>query len=139
VRERVLLRHLLEQDVSISAAARQLGVHRVTVHRWLEAGLLDADMDLIQARYTARPRVPTKLDPSKPLVTERLEDFPELTGVRLYSTRSGPPATSGITRNRGTTSARCVLHRCRWCASRRHPVSRRSLESRIGSVLPTAR
>ena len=84
VRERVLLRHLLEQDVSISAAARQLGVHRATVHRWLEAGLLDTDTDEIRARYTPRPPVPTKLDPFKPLLGQRLEDFPELTAMRLF-------------------------------------------------------
>ena len=85
VRERVLLRHLLEQDVSLSAAARQLGVHRTTVHRWIDAGLLDTDTDRIQARYTPRPQVPTKLDPFKPLLAERLRDFPELTAVRLLA------------------------------------------------------
>jgi transposase len=67
VRERVLLRHLLEQDVSISDAARRLGVHRTTVHRWIDEGLLDTDVDQIRARYTPRPPVPTKLDPFKPL------------------------------------------------------------------------
>jgi transposase len=81
----MLLRHLLEQDVSIAAAARQLGVHRTTVHRWIEEGLLDTDVDQIRARYTPRPAVSTKLDPYKPLLAERLREFPELTAVRLLA------------------------------------------------------
>lgn len=85
VRERVLLRHLLDQDVSISEAARQVGVHRATLHRWIDAGLLDTDTDEIRARYTPRPAVATKLDPYKPLLTERLREFPALTAVRLLA------------------------------------------------------
>lgn len=100
VRERVLLRHLLEQDVSISAAARQLGVHRATVHRWIEAGLLDTDTDRIQARYTPRPPVPSKLDPYKPLLVERLRDFPELTAVRLLAEIRAAGYTGGYSQLR---------------------------------------
>jgi transposase len=100
VRERVLLRHLLEQDVSISAAARQLGVHRATVHRWIDAGLLDTDTDRIQARYTPRPPVPTKLDPFKPLLAQRLEDFPELTAQRLFDELRAGGYTGGYSQLR---------------------------------------
>ena len=102
VRERVLLRHLLEQDVSLSAAARQLGVHRSTVHRWIDAGLLDTDTDRIQARYTPRPQVPTKLDPFKPLLAERLRDFPELTAVRLFAETIDRAGDDEATRNKCT-------------------------------------
>jgi transposase len=85
VRERVLLRHLLEQDISISEAARQLDVHRATLHRWIDAGLLDTDTDEIRARYSPRPAVASKLDPYKAVLTERLREFPALTAVRLLA------------------------------------------------------
>ena len=85
VRERVLLRHLLDEGHSKSAAARRLGVHRTTVHRWIDEGLLDTDTDRILARYTPRPPVPTKLDSYKPLIAERLREFPALSAVRLHA------------------------------------------------------
>lgn len=100
VRERVLLRHLLEQDLTISAAARQLGVHRTTVHRWIDEGLLDTDTDRIQARYTPRPPVPTKLDPYKPLLAERLRDFPALTATRLLQELRAAGYTGGYSQLR---------------------------------------
>lgn len=85
VRDRVLLRHLLDEGHSKSAAARRLGVHRTTVHRWIDEGLLDTDTDHILARYTPRPPVPTKLDDYKPLIAERLREFPALSAVRLHA------------------------------------------------------
>lgn len=85
VRERVLLRHLLDEGHSVSAAARALSVHRSTLHRWIDAGLLDTDTDDLRARYTPRPPVATKLDPYKPLIAERLRDFPALTATRLFA------------------------------------------------------
>ncbi len=36
--KRMLLRHYLEQGGSKSALARQLGISRDTVHRWIRAG-----------------------------------------------------------------------------------------------------
>ena len=42
---RMLLRHYLEQGTSKSALARQLGVSRDTIHRWIRAGDLDRDLD----------------------------------------------------------------------------------------------
>ena len=42
---RVLLRHYLEQGMSKAAIARQLGVNRRTVHRWIAAGQLDRELD----------------------------------------------------------------------------------------------
>jgi transposase len=38
---RMLLRHYLEQGASKSALARQLGISRDTIHRWIRAGDLD--------------------------------------------------------------------------------------------------
>jgi len=99
-RERVLLRHLLEQDLSISEAARQLGVHRGTVHRWIEEGLLDADVDEIRVRYTPRPPVATKLDPYKPVLAERLREFPALTAARLLAEIRAAGYTGGYSQVR---------------------------------------
>ena len=42
---RMLLRHYLEQGASKSALARQLGVSRDTIHRWIRDGDLDRDLD----------------------------------------------------------------------------------------------
>jgi transposase len=100
VRERVLLRHLLEQGQTVAAAARQLGVHRATVHRWIDAGLLDTETDLIRARYTPRPRVPHKLDPYTPLLVERLREFPDLTAVRLMAEVRAAGYTGGYSQLR---------------------------------------
>jgi transposase len=80
---RMLLRHYLEQGTSKSALARQLGVSRDTVHRWIRDGELDRDLDADGLRYGPRPPVPTKLDPYKPIIQARLAAFPELSAVRL--------------------------------------------------------
>ena len=42
---RMLLRHYLEHGASKSALARELGVSRDTIHRWIRAGELDRDLD----------------------------------------------------------------------------------------------
>lgn len=81
---RVLLRHYLDQGWSKTALAEQLGFTRQTIHRWLATGELDRDLDAAAVRYRARPPVPTKLDPYKPIVTSRLEAYPELSAVRLF-------------------------------------------------------
>ena len=59
---RMLLRHYLEQGASKSALARQLGVSRDTIHRWIRDGELDRDLDTTPVRYGPRRPVPTKLD-----------------------------------------------------------------------------
>jgi hypothetical protein len=60
VRERMLLRHLVETEgLTQTAAAHQLGVHRKTLQRWIADGLLDTELDVITARYGPRPPVPT--------------------------------------------------------------------------------
>jgi transposase len=80
---RMLLRHYLEQGTSKSALARQFGVSRDTVHRWIRDGDLDRDLDAAAVRYGPRPPVPTKLEAFKPIIEARLAAYPELSAVRL--------------------------------------------------------
>src|SRR5215471_13493094 len=80
---RMLLRHYLEQGTSKSALARQLGVSRDTIHRWIRSGDLERDLDDEAVRYGPRPSVATKLDPYKPIIDARLAAYPELSAVRL--------------------------------------------------------
>jgi transposase len=56
---------------------------RRTVHHWLATGQLDRDLDA-EIHYRPRPPVPTKLDPYKGVVEDRLREFPDLTAVRLF-------------------------------------------------------
>jgi transposase-like protein len=52
VREnRMLHRSCLEQGTSKSALARQLGVSRDTIHRWIRNGDLDRDLEAEAVRY----------------------------------------------------------------------------------------
>jgi transposase len=81
---RVLLRHYLEQGVSKTELAKRFGISRRTVYHWIETGQLDRDLDSQEARYRARPPVPTQLDPYKPIIQARLEAFPLLTAQRLF-------------------------------------------------------
>lgn len=80
---RMLLRHYLEQGTSKSALARQLGVSRDTIHRWVRDGDLDRDLDTTPVRYGPRAPVATKLDRYKPIIEARLAAYPELSAVRL--------------------------------------------------------
>jgi transposase len=79
----MLLRHYLEQGTSKSALARQLGVSRDTVHRWIRSGDLDRDLDAEPVQYGPRPSVATKLDAYKPIIEARLAVYPELSAIRL--------------------------------------------------------
>ncbi len=81
---RVLLRHYLEQGGGKAELARKLGVSRRTVYHWIETDQLDRDLDDDAVRYTPRPPVPTKLDPLKGIVQERLQAFPRLTAQRVF-------------------------------------------------------
>jgi len=78
----VLLRHFLNEGLTKSAIARLLGLDRRTIHRWIAAGELERDLDE-PPRYGPRPPRPTKLERFKPILHQRLEDFPELSAVRL--------------------------------------------------------
>ena len=81
---RVLLRHYLEQGMSKAAVARQAGVSRRTVHRWIVSGQLDRELDDEPVRYGPRRRRPSKLDPYKEIIEVRLAEYPELSAVRLF-------------------------------------------------------
>lgn len=82
--KRVLLRHYLEQGMTKMAVAELLGVSRRTVYHWIETGQLDRDVDEETVKYGPRPVVATKIDPYKSIIRSRLEEYPELTAVRLF-------------------------------------------------------
>ena len=82
---RMLLRHYVEQGASKSALARQLGVSRDTIYRWIRDGELDRDRDRTPARYGPRRPVPTKLDAYKSIIETRLAAYPALSAVRLLA------------------------------------------------------
>ncbi len=79
----VLLRHYLEQGMSKAAMARDLGVDRRTIYRWIEAGELDRKRDDEVVLYGPRAVKSTKLDPYTGIIEVRLESYPRLTAVRL--------------------------------------------------------
>ena len=79
----VLLRHYIEQGMSKAAMARDLGVDRRTIYRWIEAGELDRDRDDEVVLYGPRAPKSTKLDPYRGIIEVRLETYPRLTAVRL--------------------------------------------------------
>ncbi len=82
---RMLLRHYLEQGTSKSALARQLGVHRDTIHRWIREGDLDRDLDTTPVQYGPRRPVATKLEAFKAIIETRLAAYPQLSAVRLLA------------------------------------------------------
>jgi transposase len=77
----VLLRHYVESGLSKTAIARQLGVSRRVIYKWIRAGQLDRDLSGPGPRR-ATPRA-TKLDRYQPLIQERLATYPALSAVRL--------------------------------------------------------
>ena len=95
----VLLRHLLEQGLTKTAIAAQLGVSRRVVYHWLESGQIDRDLD-----GPVPPRIrtagPTKLAPFEPIITARLQTYPELSAVRLFDECRAAGYTGGITQLR---------------------------------------
>lgn len=94
---RVLLAHFLEQGLSKSAAARQLGVDRRTINRWIARGELDRDVETGEVPQPVRSGRPTKLDPYKAIVIARLEKYPELTTVRLFDEIRAAGYPGGLT------------------------------------------
>jgi transposase len=94
---RMLLRHYLDQGMSKRALARKFGISPDTLYRWIREGDLDRDLDEHPVRYGPRPPVPTKLDPYKPLIHERLKAFPELSSVRLLEEIQAAGYTGGYT------------------------------------------
>ena len=104
---RMLLRHYLEHGTSKSALARQLGVSRDTIHRWIRAGDLDRDLDGEPVRYGPRSPVPPKLDAYKPIIEARLAVYPELSAVRLLDEIRAAGYTGGY------TQLKAFVHRVR--------------------------
>ena len=82
---RVLLVHYLEQGLSKAAIARQVGIDRRTIHRWVAAGQLDVDVETGLLPTPARMSSQVcKLEPFKQIIRERLKLYPELSAVRLF-------------------------------------------------------
>ena len=77
--------------------ARQFGIHRDTIHRWIRDGDLDRDLDAMPVRYGPRPAVPTKLDAYKGIIETRLGAYPELSAVRLLAEIRAAGYTGGYT------------------------------------------
>ena len=102
---RMLLRHYLEHGKSKSALARQLGVSRDTIHRWIREGEFDRDLDDTPVAYGPRRPIATKLDryrPSSRPASRPIRSCPPCGCLR----RSAPPGTRA-----GIPSSR------RWCGS----------------------
>jgi transposase len=93
----MLLRHYLEHGKTKSALARELGVSRDTIHRWIRAGGLDRELEDIPVQYGPRRPVPTKLDTYKPIIETRLAAYPELSAVRLLEEIRTAGYTGGYT------------------------------------------
>lgn len=82
--KRVLLREYLEQGLTKAALAKKLGVSRRTVHYWVKTGQLGRDLDDEAVRYKQRPARERKIDEYRGIVQSRLEEFSELSAVRLH-------------------------------------------------------
>ena len=80
---RMLLRHYLEQESSKSDLARQLGVNRDMIHRWIQEGDLERNVDAEAVRYGPRQPVATSSLPTKPIIDARLDEYAEMSSVRL--------------------------------------------------------
>jgi transposase len=97
---RVLLKHYLEEGVPVAVLARRLKIGRRTIQRWIAAGETDRDVDIADVRYTARPQKQGKLDTYKPLIEERLNQYPELTAVRLFAEITAAGYSGGMSQLR---------------------------------------
>lgn len=76
-----MMRDLHAQGLSISEIARRTGHDRKTVRKYINLGK--------EPSYRPRPRRPSKLDPYKDYITRRLQEYPELTAVRLFEEIQG--------------------------------------------------
>ena len=72
-----MILELHRQGVSVSAIARQVGLDRKTVHKYIERGL-EPPM------YGPRAQRASKIAPFTRYLRERLAAFPQLTGRRLH-------------------------------------------------------
>jgi transposase len=76
-----------------------LGVSRRVIYHWLATGQLTRDVDTPLPRRSPPPR-PTKLDPFKGIITDRLGTYPELSAVRLFAEVQAAGYAGGITQVR---------------------------------------
>jgi transposase len=97
---RVLLSHYLDQGLSKTAIARQLGLDRRTISRWIAAGQLDREVETGQVPRPVRKAGPSKLEPYKTLIEQRLATYPELSAVRLQEEIRAAGYTGGISQLR---------------------------------------
>jgi transposase len=82
LREIVLIHDLKRQGLSVSAIARQMGCDRKTVRKYLDLGLEPPI-------YGPRPPRGSKLDGYHAYLRDRVADFPELSGRRLFRELQG--------------------------------------------------
>jgi transposase len=75
--ELVMILELHRQGLKVAAIARQLGMDRKTVAKYVARGLEPP-------AYGPRPPRPRATDPFLPYLRERLAAYPELTAVRLW-------------------------------------------------------
>ncbi len=75
--ELVMILDLHRQGLTVSAIARQLGIDRKTVRRYIERGLEPP-------AYGPRPPQPRSTDPFLPYLRDRLTAYPGLSAVRLW-------------------------------------------------------
>jgi transposase len=97
---RVLLTHLLDRGLPKAGIARQLGVNRRTINRWIAEGQLERDVETGQVAQPVRQKKPPKLEPYKPIIHARLELYPELTAVRLFDELKTAGYSGGISQLR---------------------------------------
>ena len=79
--KKVLVRHYLGHGVGTAEIARRLKIGRHTVYNWIADGTLD--MGECESEYGPRPTRPSKLDPFKGILEARLQDYLQLSAVRL--------------------------------------------------------
>lgn len=92
----VLLKDLLEQKLSKTAIADRLGVSRRLIYHLIETRQLDRDLTEPPPRRTRTPP-PAKLEAYKPIITTRLEAYPELSAVRLFEECRSAGYAGGLT------------------------------------------
>ena len=88
-------RHYLEQGASKSALARQLGVSRDTIHRWIRSGDLDRDLDADAG--AVRPAAAGADEARRLQSRSSRRDWPRIRSCRRCGCwrRFGRPATRG--------------------------------------------
>jgi transposase len=92
----VLLKHLLEQGLKKTVIAERLGISRRLVYHLIATGQLERDLST-PPPPRARTSAAAKLEPYKPIVTTRLETYPELSAVRLFDECRAAGYTGGLT------------------------------------------